>query len=90
VTRDLSLFCDASQTAGELSEVVRGAAGPALQSVVVADKYTGKGVPDGKVSLMLALRYQDDARTLTSDEVQQSVDQVVKALVASGASLRGE
>jgi phenylalanyl-tRNA synthetase beta chain len=54
------------------------------------DRYSGAPIPAGKVSLTLTLRYQDSARTLTSEEVQQSVDQVVAALAASGARVRGE
>jgi phenylalanyl-tRNA synthetase beta subunit len=44
----------------------------------------------GRVSLTVALAYQDPARTLTGDEVQSSVDAIVAALRARGWDIRGE
>ena len=38
----------------------------------------------------MTLRYQDDERTLTGEEVQQSVGAVVAALKGRGAEIRGE
>jgi phenylalanyl-tRNA synthetase beta chain len=90
VTRDLSLIADDTRSAESLEREIRAAAGPALQSVSVVDRYAGSPVPSGKVSLTLTLRYQHEARTLTGDEVQKSVDQVVAALQASGVTIRGE
>ena len=55
----------------------------------VFDRYTGKGVPDGRVSLSLRLTFQAADRTLTDAEVQQSVETIVAALVREhGAALR--
>ena len=47
-------------------------------------------VPSGKVSLTVSLRFQDRERTLTSEEVQASVDAVVRELRAAGLEIRGE
>jgi phenylalanyl-tRNA synthetase beta chain len=98
VTRDLSVLWNEDRPAQSLEREVRAAAGPLLQGVSVVDRYTGhpaqpgkaSTVPSGKVSLTIALRYQHPTRTLTGEEVQQSVDQVVAALHASGATVRGE
>ena len=46
------------------------------------DRYQGKGVPDGAVSLSVRLTFQAPDRTLTDAEVQQSVDTILAALVA--------
>jgi phenylalanyl-tRNA synthetase beta subunit len=54
------------------------------------DRYTGNQVPPGKVSLTVSLRFQDPERTLTSDEVQEAVDGVVRELRAAGFEIRGE
>ena len=70
-----------------MEKEVRAVAGPLLSGFAVADRYTDEG---GKTSLTITLRYQHPTRTLTGEEVQQSVDQVVAALRASGATLRGE
>ena len=53
------------------------------------DRYQGKGVPDGKVSLSVRLTFQAPDRTLTDADVQQSVDAILAALVREhGAVLR--
>jgi phenylalanyl-tRNA synthetase beta chain len=90
VTRDLSFFADETLEAAAIERTIRGVGGHLLQAVDVADRYKGAGVPDGKVSLTLTLRYQHPARTLTGEEVQQSVDQIVAALAATGIKMRGE
>jgi len=89
VVRDLSIVVDAALPA----EIIRGtiqAAGAAstLASVGFFDRYQGKGVPDGKVSLSLRLTFQAD-RTLTDAEVQAQFDAIVAALIrAHGAMQR--
>jgi phenylalanyl-tRNA synthetase beta chain len=90
VARDVSIVCDADLSAAELERVVRGAAGERLQSVTVTDRYQGPPVPAGKVGLTMSLLYHDASRTLTGEEVQASMEAVVKGLKARGAEIRGE
>jgi phenylalanyl-tRNA synthetase beta chain len=90
VERDLSVLGDAGLSAAELVETAWGAAGELLQRVEVKDRYDRPPVPAGKVSLMLGLRYQHPARTLTSEEVQASVEAVIRGLRTSGLEIRGE
>ncbi len=45
------------------------------------DRYQGKGVPEGAVSISVRLTFQAADRTLTDAEVQQSVDAILAALV---------
>jgi len=90
VDRDLSILCDEATPAAEIDARVRAAAGPRLRTVSLVDRYTGNQVPPGKVSLTVSLRFQDPERTLTSDEVQEAVDGVVRDLRAAGLEIRGE
>jgi phenylalanyl-tRNA synthetase beta chain len=90
VTRDLSVLCEATEPAEAVAARVRAAAGPQLCSVAFVDRYTGRPVPPGKVSLTLALRFQDPERTLTGDEVQSSMDAVIRDLRAAGVEIRSE
>ena len=90
VARDISIVCDESLSAAELERTVRAAAGGLLRSSTVTDRYQGPPVPAGKVGLTLGLVYHDPSRTLTGEEVQSSVDAVVKGLRAKGAEIRGE
>ncbi len=90
VERDLSVVCDESTPAAEIDARVRAAGGARLRSVSLLDRYTGNQVPPGKVSLTVSLRFQDPERTLTSEEVQEAVDGVVRELRAAGFEIRGE
>jgi phenylalanyl-tRNA synthetase beta chain len=88
-SRDLSLVLPERWTAAALLAEVRAAAGPLLKDAAVADRYVGPPVPQGAVSLTLALLFQDPARTLTGDEVQAALDAVVRALKARDVEIRG-
>jgi phenylalanyl-tRNA synthetase beta chain len=84
VVRDLSIVVDDALPA----EIIRGtirAAGEGMAAPLVGvsffDRYQGKGVPDGKVSVSLRLTFQAPGRTLTDAEVQRGFDQLVAALV---------
>jgi len=90
VDRDISILCDEATPAAEIDARVRAAAGQRLRSVSLLDRYTGNQVPSGKVSLTVSLRFQDPARTLTSEEVQEAVNGVVRELRAAGLEIRGE
>jgi len=90
VERDLSILCDEATPAAEIDARVRRAAGARLRSVSLVDRYTGNQVPPGKVSLTVSLRFQDRERTLTSDEVQAAMDDVIRELRGAGLEIRGE
>jgi phenylalanyl-tRNA synthetase beta chain len=44
------------------------------------DRYQGKGIPDGKVSLSFRLTFQSPDRTLTDEEVQAGMQHIMDAL----------
>jgi phenylalanyl-tRNA synthetase beta chain len=44
------------------------------------DRYQGKGVPEGQISLSLRLTFQSNERTLTDGEIQSAMDGVLAAL----------
>ena len=50
---------------------IRSAAPSTLVSIVEFDRYQGKGVPEGRVSLSLRLTFRAADRTLTDDEVAE-------------------
>jgi phenylalanyl-tRNA synthetase beta chain len=59
-------------------------------SVREFDRYRGKGVPDGQISLSIRLTFQHPDRTLTDADVQQAVEAIVHALTTHHqATLRG-
>jgi phenylalanyl-tRNA synthetase beta chain len=89
VVRDLSIVVADTLPA----EIIRGtilAAGRDLPAPLTAlsffDRYQGKGVPPGAVSLSVRLTFQAAERTLTDADVQQSVETILAALVREHAA----
>jgi phenylalanyl-tRNA synthetase beta chain len=80
VERDLALLLGAGVAAGEVAEAIREAGGEALQSVRIFDRFTGRGVPEGQVSVAYRLWFQRLDRTLTEAEVSQAVERVLALL----------
>ena len=89
IVRDLAIIVDATLHARAVRDTIQAAASDALVSVHEFDRYEGKGVPDGRISLAFRLTFRAPDRTLTDAEVQKTVEQVVAALEQThGAKLR--
>jgi phenylalanyl-tRNA synthetase beta chain len=80
ITRDISILVDDTLTAGEIRHTIREAGPPELVRVREFDRYQGKGIPEGKVSLSLRLTFRSSDRTLTDAEVQTAMDRVITML----------
>jgi phenylalanyl-tRNA synthetase beta chain len=80
VRRDLAVLLDRGVAAGDVVEWIRKTGGASLQSVAIFDRYEGRGVPDGKVSIAFRLEFQRTDRTLTDAEVSRTVERIVKEL----------
>jgi phenylalanyl-tRNA synthetase beta chain len=59
---------------------IRSAAPETLIQIREFDRYQGKGIPDGKVSVSFRLTFQSPDRTLTDDEVQAAMQRIMDAL----------
>ena len=82
VTRDVAVLVSDTLAAAELRATIRRAGPASLADVREFDRYQGKGVPDGKVSLALRLTFRAADRTLTDGEVQSAMDAIIKALAS--------
>jgi phenylalanyl-tRNA synthetase beta chain len=82
VTRDLSLVVPQSLAWSDLARAVRQAAGPSLETIDYLDSFQGGTVPAGRHSLHFGLRFRHPGRTLTGEEVEQSVKAVIDACTA--------
>jgi phenylalanyl-tRNA synthetase beta chain len=80
VTRDISMLIDDTLAAATVRATVREAAPATLVRVREFDRYQGKGVPEGRVSLSLRLTFRSSDRTLMDTEVQSAMDAVLAAL----------
>jgi len=89
VVRDLSVLVDEGLPASALRATIHASAPATLVDVREFARYTGKGVPEGQVSLSFRLTFRAPDRTLTDDEVQRETDALLDALgAAHGARLR--
>ncbi len=91
IVRDLSIVVSDRLPAADVRGTIRSNAPATLESVREFDRYQGKGVPDGMISLSLRLTFRGTDRTLTDAEVQDAVVAIVSALETThGAVLRGK
>ncbi len=89
VRRDLALIVDRDVSAGQLQARASEVSGEYLINLKVFDVYQGKGIDLQRKSVGLGLTFQHPSRTLTEDEVNASVEAVVKCLEDEfNASLR--
>jgi phenylalanyl-tRNA synthetase beta chain len=90
IIRDLSIVVDERLPAADVRGTIRSHAPPTLIDVQEFDRYQGKGVQEGRVSLSVRLTFRAADRTLTDAEVQPAIDHIVQALLREhGATLRG-
>lgn len=80
VVRDISILVPEALPAAAVRGTIRSTAPSTLVSVVEFDRYTGKGIAEGRVSLSLRLTFRAPDRTLTDDEVQAAMDGILAAL----------
>jgi phenylalanyl-tRNA synthetase beta chain len=89
VRRDIAVIVDQGVTAAELRQCITTGATDTLQNLKLFDVYQGKGIDPNRKSLAIGLTFQHASRTLTDDEINNSVDKIVTSLEAQfGASLR--
>ena len=91
VVRDLSIVVanvlPAEIIRGTIQAAAKNLPAP-LTATTIFDRYQGKGVPEGSVSLSLRLTFQSEDRTLTDAEVQQSFDTILAALVKAHGAIQ--
>ena len=89
VSRDLAVVCDEAVTVAAIENTITASAGKLLRSVRLFDIYRGTGIAEGKKSLAFALELRADDRTLTDEDSEKVVNNILKALSDQlGAVLR--
>jgi phenylalanyl-tRNA synthetase beta chain len=90
VRRDIAVDVPEQVSWSQIEQTVRGTLGTTLAALRLFDRYSGKGVEAGRKSLAMGLILQDASRTLTDDDADNCVRNVVSALgAACEAKLRG-
>ncbi|MDQ6999163.1 MAG: phenylalanine--tRNA ligase subunit beta [Mariprofundus sp.] len=90
VERDLVFLFERTVSSEAILNAVKSAAGKMLTDARIFDRYDGKGVPDGFVSLGIRFALQDGKRTLTQEDSDTASQAVIAAMDKRfGAMLRG-
>jgi len=80
IRRDIAAIVDEGLPVEALREVVQRSAGHLLKRLTVLSVYRGQQLQKGKKSIALGLQLQDTSRTLTDNEADALVAQVVEEL----------
>jgi len=89
INRDLSVIIDENILSGDLTEYIKKTGGKYLNQVDIFDVYRGKGIPDGKKSITLNLKFLSKDKTLTENEINPIFKKIIKSLEQKfSASLR--
>jgi phenylalanyl-tRNA synthetase beta chain len=89
VERDFAFVVDASVSAEQILKAAKGAERNLIDTISVFDVYEGKGIPEGKKSIAIAVRLQPREKTLTDAEIDAVAAAIVAAVTkATGGTLR--
>ncbi|HEY0942056.1 MAG TPA: phenylalanine--tRNA ligase subunit beta [Steroidobacter sp.] len=80
IRRDIAAIVDEGLPVEAVRDVVRNSAGSLLKRLTVLSVYQGQQLQKGKKSIALGLHLQDTSRTLTDNEADALVAQVVEQL----------
>ncbi|HAT9851027.1 TPA: phenylalanine--tRNA ligase subunit beta, partial [Legionella pneumophila subsp. pneumophila] len=81
IRRDLSFLVDRQISAMQIERVIRNTVKEDwLKSFDVFDVYMGKGIPEDKKSIAVAMTLQDDTRTLVDAEINLTISAIIKKL----------
>ncbi len=88
VRRDIAVLVDDNVAVQSLLEAMQAAKAPNVAEFALFDVYRGKGLDPSKKSLAFRVLLQDTQKTLTDNEIEESVARLVAALQRLGAQLR--
>jgi phenylalanyl-tRNA synthetase beta chain len=89
IRRDFAFLVAAATPADNLIRAIRGA-DRQITAVSLFDRYDGKNLPDGQISLALAVTIQPTEKTLTDPELDAIASKITAAVAkATGGVLRG-
>ena len=89
VKKDLAVVVGRDVTSEEVATLIKKAAGSNLSKIDVFDVYTGKGIEENKKSIAYSLTFERMDRTLTDEEINNSLAKIIEMLEKKiGAELR--
>jgi phenylalanyl-tRNA synthetase beta chain len=89
IRRDIALVLERNTPASAVVAIARRAAPETLLNLKLFDVYQGEHIDSGRKSIALGLTLQAQSRTLTDEEVDSAIEQIVTTLANElGAALR--
>ncbi len=89
VKRDISLLVNEEITYKKVAETILKSKLPYLKEIRLIDLYRGKPLMEGTKSLTFSLTFQNPERTLTDEEVDGFMAQLMDYLTKEGYQIRG-
>jgi phenylalanyl-tRNA synthetase beta chain len=80
VRRDLAILVDEKTPVAEILAVIDESSSDLVKETQLFDIYTGKGVEEGRKSVAFGLILQEFSRTLTDNEVDSEIENIVSTL----------
>lgn len=89
VNKDLAVVVDKNVESQKIAMQIKKSAGSSLNDVKVFDIYTGKGIDEDKKSIAFSLNFGKMNATLTDEEINGTMNKIIKDLENKlGAKLR--
>lgn len=79
VRRDLSLVLDRQVSFRDISNLVMSTEKKLIRNIIAFDVYEGDNIPQGKKAYALGFTLLDETKTLTDDEIDKTMDRLMKA-----------
>ena len=89
VKKDLAVVVDKEVTSAEIATLIKKSGGSSLANIEVFDVYAGKGIEENKKSIAYSLTFEKMDRTLTDEEINDSLSKIIDMIEKKlGAELR--
>ncbi|MBX2947503.1 MAG: phenylalanine--tRNA ligase subunit beta [Cyclobacteriaceae bacterium] len=89
VRRDLSLVLDRNVSFEEVQKLVQATEKRLIREIITFDVYEGDKIPEGKKAYALGFTLQDEAKTLTDEEIDSTMQRLITAFEQTlGAVIR--
>ena len=77
ISKDLAFIVDKNITNDIITETIKKAGGRLLTNIEVFDIYTGTGIGENEKSIAYSLKFEDQSRTLTDEEVMEVFNKII-------------
>ncbi len=89
ISRDISMVMPKEIPVGQVEKIIEQKAGKNLESYALFDIYEGDQIKEGYKSVAYSIVFRAKDRTLEDNDVQASLNKILKALEETGIELRG-